>query len=119
MEAIEIKGTVIELSDKETIGDNFTKRTVVIELSDGNLQYPEYISLQGIKDTCDKMDELQPGTEATFKINLKGRAWTNKDGKKVYFNTLQIWKFEVTKSVAVNISGSSGAVSDESQDPPF
>lgn len=111
MEAIEIKGTVLELAETQTVGDNFKKRDVAIELADGNPQYPEHISLQGIKDLCDKMDELQPGTEATFKVNLKGRAWTNKEGKKIYFNTLQIWKFEVTKSVPIS--------SEVDEKPPF
>lgn len=103
MEAIEIKSVVIHLFDTEEVGEKkFKKRDIAVEILDGNPQYPEQILLQGIKDLCDTMDELQPGTEVTFHVNLKGRAWTDKNGKKVWFNTLQIWKFDVIRSVQLS-----------------
>lgn len=117
MEAIEIKSVVIHLFDTEEVGEKkFKKRDIAVEILDGNPNYPEQICLQGVKDLCDKMDELQPGTEVIFKVNLKGRPWTDKTGKKVWFNTLQIWKFDVVRSVAVS---GPVVVPDDEEEPPF
>jgi len=41
-----------------------------------------------------------------FFFNLKGRPWTDKAGKKTYFNSLQLWKVNV-------LSGGSAAAAPE------
>lgn len=102
MEAILIKGTVVNLAETVEVGEKkFKKRDIAVELEGGG-QYTQEVLLQGVKDTCDKMDDLVPGTEASFHVNLNGRKWTNKEGVDQWFNTLQIWKFEVNKSVPVS-----------------
>ena len=119
MEAILIKGTVVNLADTVEVGEKkFKKRDIAIEIEGGG-QYPQEVSLQGTKDLCEKMDDLVPGTEASFYVNLNGRKWTNKEGVDQWFNTLQIWKFEVTKSVAVSSVAEAVPASADDDDLPF
>lgn len=120
MEAILIKGTVVNLAETVEVGEKkFKKRDIAIEIEGGG-QYPQEVSLQGTKDLCEKMDDLAPGTEASFHVNLNGRKWTNKEGVDQWFNTLQIWKFEVTKSVAVSSDAASPVpAGDDSDGLPF
>ncbi|MBC7654360.1 MAG: DUF3127 domain-containing protein [Oligoflexus sp.] len=100
MEAIKIQGKVINLGNTIEVGEKkFKKREIVIIL-DADSQYPQEIALQGTRDLCDKMDDLVIGTEVLFHINLNGRKWTNKEGIYQWFNSLQIWKFEVITSVS-------------------
>ena len=118
MEAILIKGTVVNLADTVEVGEKkFKKRDIAIEIEGGG-QYPQEVCLQGTKDLCEKMDDLVAGTEASFHVNLNGRKWINDKGIPTWFNTLQIWKFEVTKSVAVS-SAASVSPEPEADDLPF
>ncbi len=91
---MDIKGKVHEVSDVMNVTDTFRKRELVIEFAE-NPQYPEYVKFEAIQDRVSLMDPLKVGDDVEVFFNLKGRAWTDKTGKKQYFNTLQIWKVNV------------------------
>jgi hypothetical protein len=41
------------------------------------------------------LDNIKVGDDIEVFFNLKGRPWTDKTGKKTYFNSLQLWKVNV------------------------
>ena len=50
-----------------------------------------------IQSNCDQIDQVSIGSEINVNFNLKGRKWTDKQGKVVYFNSLQAWRVEVAQ----------------------
>lgn len=94
---MEIKGTVHEVMDTVVVSDKLQKREFVL-LVEENPQYPEYLKFECIQAKCDLLDEVLPGDEVDVYFNLKGRPWTDKEGKRSYFNSLQMWKIQVLKT---------------------
>lgn len=88
----EITGTIVVIEDTMQITETFTKREFVLEVIDNNPEYPELIKFEVIKDKCSLLDSFQVGQEITISYNIKGRKWTDQQGKDKYFNTLQAWK---------------------------
>lgn len=88
---MEIKGKVHEVSEIINVTDAFKKRELVIEYAE-NPQYPEFVKFEAIQDKCNLLDNLQVGAEVEVSFNLKGRPYTDKMGKKGYFNSLHVWR---------------------------
>lgn len=94
---MELKGKVHEIGQIQNVTDTFKKRELVIEYAE-NPQYPEYVKFEAIQDKVSLIDLAKIGDEVEVNFNLKGRAWTDKEGKKQYFNSLHIWKLNVLTS---------------------
>jgi hypothetical protein len=94
---MDIKGKVYELGRTEQVTDSLKKRELILEYID-NPQYPEYIKFEAIQDRCNLLDSVRVGDNVEVSFNLKGRPWTDKTGKKTYFNSLQLWKVSVLSS---------------------
>jgi hypothetical protein len=97
---MEIKGKVYEVSPTVQVTESLKKRELILEYIE-NPQYPEYLKFEAIQDRTALMDAVKVGDDVEVFFNLKGRKWTDKMGKVVYFNTLQLWK--------VNVLGAAGA----------
>ncbi len=97
---MEIKGKVHEVSEIINVTDTFRKRELVIEFAE-NPQYPEYVKFEAIQDRCALLDGVELGSDVEVSFNLKGRAWTDKNGKKQYFNTLQLWKVNASNNAPI------------------
>ncbi len=96
---MEIKGKVHEVSEIINVTESFKKRELVVEYAE-NPQYPEFVKFEAIQDKCALLDNLQVGAEVEVSFNLKGRAYTDKMGKKGYFNSLHVWKVSSTGATA-------------------
>nr|MBB6232153.1 hypothetical protein [Mucilaginibacter sp. FT3.2] len=94
MKIMEVKGKVHEVSPTQQVTDSLKKRELIIEYVE-NPQYPEYLKFEAIQDRCALMDNVKIGDDVEVFFNLKGRPWTDKAGKKSYFNSLQLWKINV------------------------
>lgn len=92
-----ITGKIIEKFDTQQVTSSFQKREFVVEYTE-NPQYPEFLKFELIQDKCSLLDSYNVGDEVDVHFNLKGRKWT-KDGRDMYFNTLQAWRLE-SKSTA-------------------
>ncbi len=92
-----ITGKIIALFDIHEVNEKFKKREFVIEYAE-NPSYPEVIKLEFIQDKCTLLDPFKLGDQVTVEFNLKGRKWTDRNGKDIYFNTLQAWKIDETGS---------------------
>ncbi|WP_017260317.1 DUF3127 domain-containing protein [Pedobacter arcticus] len=91
---MDVKGKVHFVSDVINVTDTFRKRELVVEFAE-NPQYPEFVKFEAIQDRVSLMDDVKVGQDVEVFFNLKGREWTNKQGEKQYFNTLQLWKVNV------------------------
>ena len=98
-----IKGKLIAKMDTVQVSDKFKKREFVVEFAD-NPDYPEQIKLEFIQDKCDLLDKVSIGQIVDVEFNLKGRAWTNPEGKVSYFNTLQAWKIDFESNGGNNVA---------------
>ncbi|PTQ95564.1 uncharacterized protein DUF3127 [Mucilaginibacter yixingensis] len=99
---MDIKGKVHEVSASFQVTDSLKKRELVVEYIE-NPQYPEYIKFEAIQDRCALLDNVKVGDDVEVFFNLRGRPWTDKTGKKNYFNTLQLWRINViTGNAAAN-----------------
>ena len=92
--SLSIVGAILEISDVQQIKETFKKREFVLEDTE-NPQYPEFIKFELIQDKCALLDAHKVGEKVTVHFNLKGRKWTDREGKVVYFNSLQAWRIEL------------------------
>jgi hypothetical protein len=76
------------------VTDSLKKRELIVEYVE-NPQYPEYLKFEAIQDRCNLLDSVKVGDDVEVFFNLKGRPWTDKTGKKSYFNSMQLWKINV------------------------
>ena len=118
--AFEIKGLVIHVGTTQQVTDKLKKRELVVEYAE-NPQYKEEIKFEAVNDKCAAMDELRVGDEVNVHFNLRGRSYTDKAGKKAWFNSMQVWKFDVLKTAAPTQGGYSiqDAPDLDSDDSPF
>jgi hypothetical protein len=114
-----IKGTLKVKKDEQVISDKFKKREFVI--SDGHSDYPQLIAFQLAQDKTSLIDGHELESEITVHFNLRGREWTNKEGKVMYFNTLDAWRIEggTQQNNAPSPVAQAAPKMDEESDLPF
>ena len=88
---MEIKGKIELIGKTQQVTDSFKKREFIFEYAE-NPEYPEHLKIEFIQDKCDLLDKFKPGQTVALSINLRGRKWTDPQGKDKYFNTLLAWK---------------------------
>lgn len=91
---MEIKGKVHEISAVMNVTDTFKKRELIVEYAE-NPQYPEFIKFETVQDKVSLFDPLKVGDQVEVFFNLRGRPWTDRNGKTSYFNTLVVWRLNV------------------------
>ncbi len=91
---MDIKGKVHEVSPTQQVTESLKKRELIVEYIE-NPQYPEYLKFEAIQDRCNLLDNVRVGDDVEVHFNLRGRPWTDKTGKKSYFNSLQLWRINV------------------------
>jgi hypothetical protein len=106
---MEIKGKVHEVAPTVQVTESLKKRELILEYIE-NPQYPEYLKFEAIQDRCNLLDNVKVGDDIEVFFNLKGRPWTDKMGKKSYFNSMQLWK--------VNVLAGAGASATPQYAPP-
>jgi hypothetical protein len=98
MSEINLIGKVLEIFPEQVINNKFKKREFVIE-TEG--EYPQVIKLECLNKYCGLLDSVEVGTKVEVTANLKGSTYTNKEGKTLYFMSLQVWKFKRPMRVPV------------------
>lgn len=89
---MEITGTIIEIFAEQVVGsNNFKKREFVLK-TEG--QYPQEIKFQAVQDKTTILNFVKKGDNVLVKFNLGGQSWTNKEGVKNWFNSLNAWRIE-------------------------
>jgi len=106
---MDIKGKVHEIGAPYQVSESFKKRDIVIEYIE-NPQYPEYLKFETVQDKTALLDNVKVGDDVEVFFNLRGRPWTDKTGKKSYFNSMQLWRINV-------INGAGGSSTPEYAPP--
>jgi|APFEC2959095171_1045051.scaffolds.fasta_scaffold00005_134 hypothetical protein len=88
-----IQGRIVEIFDTTQVSEKFRKREFVVEYAE-NPQYPEFVKFELVQDKCDLIDNFREGEDVDISFNIRGRAWTNQQGVKNYFNSLQAWRIQ-------------------------
>src|SRR5215217_5170867 len=88
---MDIKGKVHEIGATMQVTDSLKKRELIVEYVE-NPQYPEYLKFEAIQDKCNLLDNVKAGDDVEVFFNLRGRPWTDKTGKKSYFNSMVVWR---------------------------
>lgn len=96
---MDIKGKVHEVGKTQDVTGSMKKRELIVEYIE-NPQYPEYLKFEAVQDRCKLLDEVRVGDDVEVFFNLRGRPWTDKAGKKSYFNSMQLWKINILKTTA-------------------
>lgn len=89
--SLQITGELYKVFPAEQKTESFTSREFVIR-TDG--QYPQYVKFQLTQDRTGLIDLYREGQEITVHFDLRGRPWTNQEGKEVYFTILNAWRLE-------------------------
>lgn len=96
---MEIKGKVHEIGEVQEVSEKFKKRELIVEYAE-NPTYPEFLKFEAVQDKVSMFDSLKVGDDVEVFFNLRGRPWTDKNGKTTYFNTLVSWRINVLSSGA-------------------
>ena len=97
---MDLKGEIIRIYDTKQVSEKFALREFVIETKE---QYPQSIILQVSQEKCKVLDNYKLGDLVQVSINVRGRKWTDKEGKDRFFNTLEVWKITNESSVPVSV----------------
>lgn len=121
---MKVQGIIKQIGTEEVFGtNNFRVRKFVVETEE---QYPQEIELQMTQNMCDELNSYKEGDSVVCDINLRGRRWTNKEGKDIFFNTIQCWRINRNdqggrQNSAVDNYKASNAPAQEGEEdnPPF
>jgi hypothetical protein len=116
MSDLKIKGKLIKKFEPQTYGESFRKMEFVIETDD---KYPQKIKMQATQDNIQKFQELTEGLIAEWYFNVRGREWTNKENKTVYFISLDVWRHEEIGTDLTQPLSDTPIISAENTDLPF
>lgn len=89
---MEIQGKITSIGEVRQVSDKFKTRDVIVEYSDSNPEFANPIKFELVQDKVDIIDPYKVGDTVGVHFNLRGRAFTGKDGKTTYFNSLVIWR---------------------------
>lgn len=91
MENLSIKGIIKKIYETQQISDTFKKREFILVTDD---KYPQSIKFELTQEKTELLDDIKKQISATVYFNVRGRDWTNKENKTVYFVSLNAWKIE-------------------------
>ena len=91
-----ISGIVHEVLPVKQITEKFSQQEIILYLE--HKKYPQYISVI----TKEIPFAGKEGDEITAKYWLRGRVWENKEGKKMYFNSIYVHDYAVVKAAEVS-----------------
>lgn len=111
---MDITGTIVEIFTEQVVSDKFKKREFVLKVVDNGFE--QEIKFQTIQDKTTILNFVKIGDEVKVLFNLGGRSWTNKEGKKDWFNSVTAWRIE--KVGSANTTAPAQSV-DPTEDLPF
>lgn len=116
----DIVGTLHVVQPTQQISDNFKKREFILKVvtNHNEKQYEEYLKFELIQDNVLKLDKFKQGQTVSVSYNLRGREYI-KDGKAMYFNTLQAWRIAAQENTSVNAPAEVKTNVESDDDLPF
>ena len=96
---MQVTGTVHKVMETKQISERFSKREMIVELAD-NPKYVQFVQFEATGDRCAQLDGVNAGDTVKIEFSLRGREWKSPSGETKYFNTLDVWRVEVTQKAA-------------------
>jgi len=90
---MEIKGRVHEVGQTQQVSGTFRKRELIVLYAESP-QWPEHLRFEAVQDRVGIFDGLAVGDAVTVSFDLRGRPWTDRNGRTSYFNTLVAWRVQ-------------------------
>ncbi len=106
---LKVKSPEVKISEK------FKKREFV--LTDNAQSYPQTILFQLTQDRTSLIENANVGDEVTVHFLLKGREWKNPQGEIKFFNSLDVFRVESSKSKSANAGTSEPSFTNETLVP--
>ena len=93
--SLSVTGKLLHIGDVEVVSDKFSKRTIVLDLSEeyNGTRYDNPVPFVLTQKKLDLVKDFSVGQEVTLQFNLKGRRW-EKDGKVTWFGSNEVWRIE-------------------------
>lgn len=92
---VEITGKLIVKNEEKQLSEKFKKREFVLYVeNEKNPDYSDKIKVELKQDRCDLIEPIGVGEDVRVQCNVTGRAWTNKEGVEMFFNTIEAWRVE-------------------------
>lgn len=88
---MEVKGVIKSIGTTEQITDTFSKREIIIDISD-NPTYPSPVKFEVHKDKTALLDKFNVGDMVEVSFNMNGKEYKDKNGKVQNFTTLAIYR---------------------------
>lgn len=110
--------TIRKIEELKKFDSGFYCVDFVVETND---EYPQFLKLQANKEKAENLIKYNKVNDVVdVSINLRGRKWTNKEGKEVVFNTIEAWKvFKVDSSTTQEPVSHQPLSTTEESDLPF
>ena len=116
MSETKVRGIVHLIEETKTYGQKgFRKRLLVLEQKDG--QFPNFIPLDFLRDSCDSLDDLSVGDDVEVSYQLSGRRWQKDPSAEVkFFLNAEAISF---KKIAAGDSGPAGESGQDAANEAF
>lgn len=88
----EFSGEIIHIGDTQQIKDTFKKRTFVVKSH--MAEYPQEVPFEVVQDKTTLLDGYKVGDTVTVKYELRGRGYTDKNGKPAWFGSINAWRID-------------------------
>lgn len=90
---MQLHGEIQTIGETITVSEKFQKREFVL-ITEQSSQYPQFLLMELQQDKCDIIDAYQECQQVSVDFNIRGRQWTDQQGKVKTFNTLAAWKIQ-------------------------
>lgn len=112
------------IGEIKEFGANNFKVVKFVVVDDSSSEYPQTLELQCTQDKAENLIKYNKvGDRVDVDFNLRGREWTNAEGKVSVFNTIEAWKVlkaETTNAEPTNFQVKTvESVVDSEDDLPF
>jgi len=92
MDKGEIIGKVYFKSEVELIGANQMQKQILVVETD--VQYPQKLPIEFIKEKCDLLNNLQIGQQVKVSVNIRGNEYQDRNGVTRFGLSFQGWKID-------------------------
>jgi single-strand DNA-binding protein len=86
----ELIGKLHHKGQEQQVTDRFKKREFIL-LDESKPTFPQAITMQLTQDRCRELDQFSEGETVKVKFSLRGKEFTDKNGEKKAFTSLEVW----------------------------
>jgi hypothetical protein len=93
---MELLAKILRVENLEQISEKFKKRRIIVEYAK-DIKYPQTLEFTLVQNNVPLADGINPGDEVKLLFDLKGKEFVDKNSITRVFNSLEVWRIEVTK----------------------